>query len=543
MAESTSVSRVADRRRGSERGLAVGSIGSRQTRAAASARAVLDVRAQTTIATIGLLVLGAAVRLWEFNALGYNSDEAVYAGQGASVAHDPELEKYFPVFRAHPLLFQSIVSIGYQFGLGDWYGRLASIVFGVATVWLTFATAKYLYSLRAGLIAGAIMALMPYHVVVTRQVLLDGPQTFFTTLTLFLIARYAQTRRPFWMYAAGAGIGLATLSKEPTILFCGAVYAFFALTPEIRVRIRDLILTGVIMGLTILPFPLSLLFSGRSKTGGNFLAWQLFRRPNHSYSFYFETVPLAIGLAVIAAAVVGLVIMRRRKLLSWRETLLLSWIAVPTAFFELWPVKGFQYLLPTAPAIAILAGAALSLKARPFERPALRGVNVERLRLAAIAVVLLSIAIPSIRAVSSTNRTSFLAGSGGIPGGRELGAFIQTRAPEGAQFLTVGPSMANIVQFYGHRRAYGISVSTNPLHRNPAYEPVENPDRQIRLNTIQYVVWDAFSARRSRFFSNRVLNLQQTYHGRAVFTYSVPVKTAAGDTVQVPVIRVYEVRP
>ena len=32
------------------------------------------------------------------------------------------------------------------------------------------------------------MALMPYHVVVTRQVLLDGPMTFFATLTLVLFA-------------------------------------------------------------------------------------------------------------------------------------------------------------------------------------------------------------------------------------------------------------------------------------------------------------------------------------------------------------------
>ena len=38
--------------------------------------------------------------------------------------------------------------------------------------------------------------------------------------------------------------------------------------------------------------------------GGSFLAWQLFRRPNHSFTFYPLVVPVAIGLAVcgIAAA-------------------------------------------------------------------------------------------------------------------------------------------------------------------------------------------------------------------------------------------------
>ena len=46
--------------------------------------------------------------------------------------------------------------------------------------------------------------------------------------------------------------------------------------------------------------------------------------------------------------------------------------------------------------------------------------------------------------------------------------------------LAIGPSMANIIQFYGHRKAYGLSVSPNPLHRNPVYQPVANPDLLIR---------------------------------------------------------------
>ena len=63
--------------------------------------------------------------------------------------------------------------------------------------------------------------------------------------------------------------------------------------------------------------------------------------------------------------------------------------------------------------------------------------------------------------------------------------------------MTIGPSMANLVQYYGRRQAYGLSVSPNPLNRNPSYEPLVNPDRALRDNEIQYVVWDAFSASRS----------------------------------------------
>ena len=66
------------------------------------------------------LATGAFLRLWQINALGYNSDEAVYAGQGAAIAADPTLKEIFPVFRAHPLLFQFIVAITYRlFGVDD----------------------------------------------------------------------------------------------------------------------------------------------------------------------------------------------------------------------------------------------------------------------------------------------------------------------------------------------------------------------------------------------------------------------------------------
>ena len=99
--------------------------------------------------------------------------------------------------------------------------------------------------------------------------------------------------------------------------------------------------------LVVAPFPLSLMLAGRTGTGESYLTWQLFRRPNHDWLFYPQTVPEVIGPLVLLAAAMGLWLLRREG--SWRERLLLCWIAVPVAFFQLWPVKGFQYLLPIAP--------------------------------------------------------------------------------------------------------------------------------------------------------------------------------------------------
>ena len=109
--------------------------------------------------------------------------------------------------------------------------------------------------------------------------------------------------------------------------------------------------------------------------------------------------------------------------------------------------------------------------------------------------------------------------------------------------MTIGPSMANILQFYGHRKAYGLSVSPNPLRRNPSYTAVTNPDLQIRKGDLQYIVWDSFSAERSSFFSERLLRFTQRYHSRVIHTESVMVKLEDGSMVAKPVIIIYEVRP
>ena len=109
--------------------------------------------------------------------------------------------------------------------------------------------------------------------------------------------------------------------------------------------------------------------------------------------------------------------------------------------------------------------------------------------------------------------------------------------------MTIGPSMANLVQYYGHRKAYGLSVSPNPLNRNPSYEALINPDRAIRDSELQYVVWDTFSAARSASFSKKLLGYVDRYNGRVVHTEVLPAKTALGESADRPAIVVFAVRP
>src|SRR5919205_3097376 len=108
-----------------------------------SSRVIINWRSwdRATVARwIGIIIVvtvAVGLRVWGLNQLGYNTDEAVYAGQAAAIAKDPTLKEIFPIFRAHPLLFQFVLALGYRFfGVTDLLGRLFSVMAGLATIYI-----------------------------------------------------------------------------------------------------------------------------------------------------------------------------------------------------------------------------------------------------------------------------------------------------------------------------------------------------------------------------------------------------------------------
>lgn len=490
---------------------------------------------------VAVVGIGGLLRFWDIVTLGYNSDEAVYSGQAASLAGDPALSQYFPIIRAHPMVFQYILSVVYSvFGVHDILGRSLAAIVGLVTVLLVYRLGADLYGQWVGLVAAALLAFMPYHVVVTRQVLLDGPLTFCTTLTLLLLVRFALTGRTPYLMGVGSALGLTFLTKETGFVLSGAVFAFLALSPQIKVRFTTLVAAGISLFIPMFMYPVSLELAGRTDTARSYLVWQLLRPANHSWDFFPTVVPPAIGWLVVIAALVGLVALRAQR--TWRETALLSWIVVPVVMFQIWPVKGFQYLLPIAPAVAVLAARTLVLW-----RPrwlALPRMTRPWFNVIAVIVVALTLLVPSWTTTANQHATSRMAGQGGIPGVRETGAWIEENVPEDAVFATIGPSMANLIQFYGHRKAYGLSVSTNPLNRNPSYLPLVNPDAQIRYGDVQYLVWDSFTASRTQFFTASLEKYIKKYNAREVYSFSVSVKSPDDGSVSMQkIIIIYEVSP
>ena len=273
-----------------------------------------------------------------------------------------------------------------------------------------------------------------------------------------------------------------------------------------------------------------------------------------------------MGIPLVALAVIGLITALRRR--RGLDVLIVSLAVVVVAFFEAWPVKGFQYLIPLITPVALLAADGLiSLSlwvAHALDRfrvPYASASTWSRLTLVGACSVVLGVGSIGVVATPATailgtdsdqavapastpqSAFSFTAGTGGLEASRPVGKWIRENTLSDAHFLTVGPSFANIIQFYGGRRALALSVSPNPLHRNPTYEPVENPDLAIKTNALQYLVYDSYSAARTPFFAHRLMQFVHKYNGILVYADYQPVQNADGHTVQVPVVLIYEVHP
>jgi hypothetical protein len=519
-------------------------------------RLARDQRAPMAVA-VAMLLVAALLRLWELTRFGFNSDEAVYAGQAAALAGNQAYADMFGIFRAHPLLVQFVVAVIFKVvGVNDLAPRLVGVLAGIALVLVAAWFAKGSGGRPAALIALLLAAFCPYAITISRQFLLDGPMAVFCGLSLLLVAAYTRKPDRKMLIAAAAAAGLAFLCKETGILLVPAIGLFFLLCPSVPLKLRDALLASGVYLLTVAPFPLALILGGGNRVVGAYAAWQVLRRPNHTADFYLSVLP-DFGLALLILAVFGIAFALRRR--TPQDVLLLCFIGVSLLFFNLWPVKGYQYLVTLVIPGAVLAADGLvglaHLMAKVPSRFRFRPPSFAHARTGLVAAAVVVVAggflstlpLPATVAANSDEGAvvvpqRFLAGTGGLESGRPAGYWVRDHTPVGSRFLTIGPSFANVIEFYGQRQAQALSVSPDPLHRNPAYEPVINPDVEIRDGRFQYLVYDAYSASRSPYFASRLQAYVTKFQGVAVYTGRVSVRSG-GHSVAVAAVVIYEVHP
>jgi hypothetical protein len=217
----------------------------------------------------------------------------------------------------------------------------------------------------------------------------------------------------------------------------------------------------------------------------------------------------------------------RLRLRAEGDLLILLWLLVFCGFFQIWRIKLFSYLMVVIPALAICAAVGLDAAARWLAE------TVPRFRAKSTAWAGALVAVAALGLVAQMGSASVDAVRGGrgvvaspvefdievqdFAGGREFGHWARDHTPPEARFLSIGPSIGNILRFYGHRDSLALSVSSDPRNRNPAYVPVSNPDLWLRQMGIHYIVWDFYSADRSAFYNARLMFYVRKYGVATVF--------------------------
>ena len=286
------------------------------------------------------------------------------------------------------------------------WGRAVTALFGTATVLLVYLAGRR-WGVGLGLIAAALMAVMPSHVRESHFILTDTPMTFFVTATLVLALRAHErgTTRAFAAAGALAGLAAATRYNGGLVVI---VPLLAALTDTPRGwmsgpprRVLAILASAAAAFLAAAPY--TVLALPEFLNGFAHLAQAYLPRQAHMESgvvIYLKHLRLTLGTVASVLTAAGLLVAAvdtvRQRRIAQNLALLVFPVAYLLAISDRSLIFG-RYLLPALPFAALLAALGVTTAAEALARfiPSTRaryGV------LAALVAAMLT--VPTLQAVA-----------------------------------------------------------------------------------------------------------------------------------------------
>jgi hypothetical protein len=412
-------------------------------------------RHHTSLFLMGIVGIAVLPRLWGVTDVGLRGDEAVYAGQSAVLAGDDELDRYFVLAsrgNSNFLFYQQVVAAVYLlFGVSDVAARLVAIGFSTATVLVCFELGRTLYSKHVGLLAGLFFALSGYGVLLGRLALLDSTLVFLFSLSLMFFAKWLMTGRDRWLYAFAAALAWTIQAKVTGGLVLVIAVNYLLVSRQIGLlNVRRVLVAGLTFTVFFIPVWIQLALKGDQLL--EFLADSGDRVAHVPWYYYIDKLTSFEGFVTPVIWLIGIAIALKRW--TTGDRLLLFWVLVAALFFQVYPLKAFNYVLPLIPALSVLAGRAVHDLAiafvgwsrRPRRLGARLGLNVGRTAtVLAGCAIFAATASPVVAAVKSDSYFGL----------REAALWLKKNTSKDAGVLTLSKGSAQYaLSFYAKRDAY-----------------------------------------------------------------------------------------
>jgi hypothetical protein len=453
----------------------------------------------TLLGVSGAVLLSLALHLWQLDRTGLRGDEAVYAGQAAVLADAPGYSRHFLLVSrgsSNFLLHQELLSLVYRVvGVSDLAARLVSAVLSTATVGVVFLAGRTLYGRRAGLLAAMLLAVSAYALSLGRLALLDPMITLLFALALLMLALWDRGKQPVWLALFAASVSLAIQAKVVGVLLAGVFLGHLVITGSWRsLTRRAVLLAALLFVVCFAPALVQLLRSSDQLT--TMLSSSILRRSHVPWYYYGRILLTYEGplLPVVWVAGVLLALARRRR----ADVLPLLVVALGIAFFQLYPLKAFNYVLVLVPALCVLGGRALA----ELRVPRLAAPSAALPLTAALGLIL--VALPHLKAVLQDNTAAGL---------REASEWLShnARPQDGVMTLSHGSAQYTFA-FYGHHDAYPygrfqlatvepggrvVKPAPDPLGGTPRDWVTTYPERLLQSGKVRYLA----------FYNNRLAGL------------------------------------
>lgn len=275
------------------------------------------------------------------------------------------------------------------FGIGEWQARLYTALTGFAGVFVAGYTAARVFNPAAGFAAALVLAAAPYWQLMGHFNTLDMGLSFWMELTLcaLLLAQRVgvsarEARR--WMWLCWGAMALAVLSKGLIgLLLPGAVLVIYTLVQRDWALWKRLYLPSGLLVFFLIATPWFVLVQWRNPEFFNFffIVQQFDRyltpaqnRPGPVYYFvWVMLVGLLPWLSITWQSVRHGIAQPRQMNGFAPNKLLVVWSAFIFVFFSASHSKLVSYVLPIAPALALLIGAYLPRLSRRSWRRHLLG--------------------------------------------------------------------------------------------------------------------------------------------------------------------------